>query len=367
MPPRPARRTLRRPAAALLLSAAAFACLAPAAAAGKLECDRSKKYRLNERHGPWVVMCATFHPGLNPDAPGLTAEQAADELVYELREKGIPAEAWVMDSEEQTLETTGRDGAAQTRVLTTLQGGVAVMAGNFPSADDPRAVRALAAVKKMQPACLTPDPKQSRGWTGMTATGGKFRLTPGRSAGPLARAILTPNPLMSDADRRNLSRRRDPLLVRLNGGQEYTLGKCPGKYSLVVAQFRGKTLTQVAGTKSEDLGRRVELSDSLDDAAKKAWELCQILRNRENAEAYVWHTRTRSVVTVGGFDGPNDPAAARLARRYGATAPAAAVAGQASGPQARTITVPKDVADFRDAKRYWLLEPRPYLMEVPAL
>ena len=359
-------RTLRRPLLTALAAAASLASLAPPAAAGKLECDRSKKYRLTERHGPWVIMCATFHPGKNPDAPGLTPEQAADELVYELREKGIPAEAWVMGSKTETLETTARDGSRQTMVMASLRGGVAVMAGNFPSADDPRATRALKAIKTMQPKCLAPDPKKSRGWTGVTANGGRFRLTPGRRSGPLARAILTPNPLMSEADRRRHAR-RDPLLVRLNGGQEYSLADCPGRYSLVIAQFRGKTYTQVAGTETEHLGRDENLSDSLDEAATKAWELCQVLRNREGVEAYVWHGRHRSVVTVGGFDRPDDPRVARLARQYGPTVSPVQPSGKPLGPQPRTVTVPKDLPDFRDAKRYWILEVRPGLMEVPTL
>ena len=370
MPPRPARRPLfRRPAGPLraaLLAAAAAACLAPAAAAG-VSCDRTKKYRLHAGHGPWLVMCAVFRPGANPDAPGLTPEQAADELVYELREKGVPAETWVMDSQKQTLKTTARDGTDQTKVFAALRGGVAVMACNFPSEEDPRAARALAAIKKMQPACLTPDLKRSRGWTALTKTGGKFRLTPGRSKGPLARAFLTTNPLLTDAQRDRLTRKRDPLLVQLNNGQEHTLGRCPGRYTLTVAQFRGKTLTQVAGTKSADLGRRVELSDDLDAAAKRAWELTQVLRNRDGVEAYVWHDRHRSVVTVGALDGPDDPAAARLARKFAARPGPATAANPTGSPQARAITVPKDVRDFRDAKRYWLLEPRPTLMEVPAL
>ena len=361
MPPRPARR----PASALLIAAAALACLAPAAAA-EIKCDRSKKYRLRAEHGPWVIMCATFHPGLNPDAPGLTPEQAADELVYELREKGIPAEAWVMETRKQTLTSAGRDGEEKTRVMAAMRGGVAVMAGNFDSADDPKATWALGKIKKMQPRCLSPDPEKSRGWTGMTANGGKFRLTPGRRSGPLARAILTPNPLLSPERLQALARRRDPLLTRLNGGQEYSLAECPGEYSLVVAQFRGKTLMQVSGTKSEDVGSRVEMSTGLDDAAKKAWELCQVLRNRDRAEAYIWHDRHRSVVTVGSFDAADDPAAVRLARRYGPKPAAPSVAG-AAGPQPRTITVPKDVVDFRNAKRFWLLEARPFLIDVPTL
>ena len=353
----------RRPAAALLFAAVAV-CLAPPAASGALECDRTKQYRLNERQGPWMVMCATFRPGLNPEAKGLTPEQAADELVYELREKNIPAVAWVMDSKKQTLKTTGRDGEEKRKVMASVRGGVAVMAGNFGTLDDEKAQRALASIKKMQPKCLAPDPKKSRGWTGMTASGGRFRLTPGRKSGPLARAQLVTNPLMSPEEIARRTRRRDPVLVRLNGGREHSLSGCPGKYTLVIAQFHGKGVMQIAGTEAADLGRGDELTDSLDKAGRQAWELCQVLRNRDKVEAYVWHTKHRSIVTVGGFDDPRDPAAARLARTYAAAAPAL---GPAAAPQPRTITIPKDVTDFRKARRFWMLEATPMLMDVPEL
>ena len=351
----------RRPLLLALLAAAAVLAAGPAASAGKPECDRSKKYRLHSGHGPWVIMAATFHPipGGNPD--GLTAEQAADELVYELRERGIPAVAWVVESRKENLTTRGMDGSEQARVMAALRGGVCVMCGNYPSADDPRIPKNLDFIKTLTPECLSPDEKRSRGWTGVTGNGGLFRLTPGRKEGPLAKAILTPNPLLSDADRRRLARRKDPLLVRLNAGQEHTLGKCPGNYTVVIAQFRGKTLVQVAGTKSANIDQRVSLSDDLDDAAKQAWELCQVLRNRDKVEAYVWHDRHRSVVTVGSFEGPDDPALRRTARQYGAKP----VPG-AAGPQPQTLTVPANAPDLRKAKRYWLLEASPFPMEVPA-
>ena len=354
----------RRPAAALLFAAAAALLAPPAATAAGIECDRAKKYRLSERQGPWMVMCATFRPGLNPEAEGLTPEQAADELVYELREKNIPAVAWVMDSKKETLKMTGRDGSEKRKVMAAVRGGVAVMAGNFKNVDDPKAQRALESIKTMQPKCLAPDLKKSRGWTGITASGGRFRLTPGRKSGPLARALLITNPLMSPEEIARRTRRRDPVLARLNGGREHSLAGCDGKYTLVIAQFRGKGVMQVAGTDAADLGRGDELTDSLDRAGRQAWELCQVLRNRDGVEAYVWHTKHRSIVTVGGFDDPRDPAAVRLAREY---APAAPLIDPTAAPQPRTITVPKDVRDFRQARRYWLLEARPMLMEVPTL
>ena len=337
-----------------------FSAAAPALA-GKVECDRSKKYRLTERHGPWMIMVAAIHPLRGGNRDGTTPAEAADLLVYDLREQGIPAYAYAIDTETQTVATRTRTGEEKAMLMATQRGGVCVMAGNFKTADDPRAESGLKFIKTR---CKCPSlmPVAATGWTGLTKAGGFFKLTPGRNGSPLARAFITVNPLLSADQVRRLSAARDPLLERLNAGEEYSLHKCPGKYSVMVKEFRGQTLTQVSGTKSEDLAERVKMSGDLGDAGRQAWELCQLLRNREKVDAYVWHDRRRSVVTVGSFDSPRDPAAVRTARKYGAR--------PKTGSGSLTpvlITVPEGMSDIRHAKRYWMLDPSPYAMPVPRL
>ena len=349
--PRPVSR--RR---AALLAAAALALIAgPAAAA--VECDRSREYPLTPRCGPHMIMVATFHPLRGAGRRGTTPGDAARELVYELREKGIPAYVWSTETKTERFTASAADGTEQRKVISSMKEGVSVLAGNFKAADDPKVQKGLAYIKtKFVSDSLTP--VAGRGGMRRTKSGGFFTLTPGRSKSPFDRAFVTTNPLMDPADLRRLSRRRDPLLVRLNAGREYSLSTCPKPYSLVVAQFRGKTLTQVAGTKTADLGERIELSDDLDAAGKKAWELCQVLRQRGH-EAYVWHERHRSLVTVGAFAGGQDPAAVRTAKRF-----AARPNGVSPVPMPQTIVVPETETDLRKARRYWLLDPSPYLTEV---
>ena len=266
-----------------------------------------------------------------------------------------------------TLAGAGRDGSAQRKVMAAVRGGVTVLAGNFPDADGPKAQAGLRAIKKPEncPPLLRPDKKRSRGWTGLTESGGMFKLLPGYGDNktPLSRAFLTTNPLLP-ADRvRDLTRKRDPLLVRLNAGREHGLAGCPGKYTLAVAQFRGNSVVQVAGVQSRRGKGADDLSlDDIDEAGKRAWELCQVLRNRDKVEAYVWHDRHRSVVTVGSFASADDPALLRLARRYAAHVPP----GQ-SAPTPRMITVPKTPKTRAEVKRLWLLDPAPFPMEVPSL
>jgi len=49
--------------------------------------------------------------------------------------------------------------------------------------------------------------------------------------------------------------------------------------------------------------------------ARDAHVLARYLRLKLHFEAYVLHTRTSSIVTIGGFEGPNDPGAERVAQQ----------------------------------------------------
>ena len=335
------------------------AAAAPAVAG--VECDRTKQYQLRSINGPWMIMVAAIHPLHGGDATkGMSPAEAALQVVYDLREQGIPAYTYAIDTETQSLSARGASGQDREMLMATMHGGVCVLAGNFQSADDPSVKRCLKDVKK-KVRCPTLEPVKATGGLAMTRTGGFFQVTPGRPRSPLTRAFITVNPLLSAEQVRRLRKIRDPLLTGLNSGEEYSLHKCPGRYSVVVKEFRGRTLTQVSGTKSEDVAERVDVSGDLSDAAREAWELCQILREREGREAYVWHDQHRSVVTVGSFRSASDPAAVRTAREFAARPSAT------GGTQAYVVAVPKDAKGILDAERFWLLEPSPYAIAVPNL
>ena len=53
---------------------------------------------------------------------------------------------------------------------------------------------------------------------------------------------------------------------------------------------------------------QIDVEDNdLANAEYSAWELAVALREIENIDAYVWHDRYHSYVTVGSFESPNDP------------------------------------------------------------
>ena len=104
----------------------------------------------------------------------------------------------------------------------------------------------------------------------------------------------------------------DPFLKTLNAGEEYSMLCCPGKWTLAVKEYmvlrRWRTNRRGWG--------RCKASLALEKARRASrwpWrrtmphELAKTL-TQLNFDAYVLHTRTSSVVSIGAFNGPNDPA-----------------------------------------------------------
>ena len=66
--------------------------IAGTAHGGNTEAIAGKRYSLTSQHGPWMIMVTSVSDvqGANRK-DGMTAWEAADTIVYELRKKGIPA------------------------------------------------------------------------------------------------------------------------------------------------------------------------------------------------------------------------------------------------------------------------------------
>lgn len=331
--------------------------LLPSASA-KVEAVRGKRYKLTAQHGPWMIMVAAFR-----DVPeerrkqGLTADQAANQVVYELRKMGVPA--YTFRQSEQIGELKGFDRRTDDTVRSYVarQEGVAVLAGNYQSPDDKMAVRVLKFLKDGYEPKFLSDQRY----------GGIIQRTPGRQKA-LSRAHMTVNPLMSSEEIKRKS--VDPLLKRLNADSEYALMKSRGRYSLRIATFRGTSITQVAGRtqpKAQNFFDKM-MGDSLDVAGQKAWELTQALRNAQGLgygrdfEAYVHHDRYQSYVTVGSFDSPNDPRIAQLAARF---------RGKPRMHEGRemmtaeVLTIPRDLSNGRQPDKMWMFDATPKLVDVP--
>ncbi|MGE3316738.1 MAG: hypothetical protein AB7O26_16595 [Planctomycetaceae bacterium] len=338
------------------------------AAAKPIEAVKGKEYRLTKKHGPWMVMVASFHePPPDRKGEGISPEEAAQQLVHELRTKGIPAYTFSQEDVVDEIPTGSSRDPQKMKMGSYIaqKGSISVLAGNYPSPDDKKAIRTRDFIKKFTPELLGDEEATGRGGVlHKLKNGGIYRTTPGRPS-PLAGAFLTVNPLLSVEEVKSI--RRDPLLLQWNQG-EHSLLQNKKKYTLVVASFYGHSKVGNSLSSAEDLEFKIDKSH-MEQVGYSAWELATALRKAKSLgyekdyEAYVYHDRFGSVVTVGGFDSPDDPQITKLQNHFGAKIAAVNPDGT-SALGAEAFSLPRRPAKGQKAQS-WIFDPYPKLMEVP--
>lgn len=311
------------------------------AGAGEIDAVRGKAYTLNGKHGPWMIMVTSFWP-TSPEHEKQSAK-AANELVYQLRKKGVPAYIHKQEEQVEEIESLDRTGRRRHKKLTSQHGMVAVLAGNYHNPDDKVAQQTLKFVKKF-------NPKVSVDWQGRQM---EIPLD-------LKKSFMTRNPMLSPEE---LARKnRDPLIVKLNSSGEHSLFDNRGKYTLVVAAFYGKSQIKPTSFGAFDRMIKNQSNISLDDAAHDSWELMTLLR-KQGFDAYVYHERFRSIVTVGAFKSSNDGQIARLVELFRAKEK---INPETKQPAliAEAVQIPGKRKNDPPLKSF-MLDPAPQLMEVP--
>ena len=311
-----------------------------AAHAAQIEAIRGKTYSLTTKHGPWMIMVTSLW-GTTPEQDQ-QADKAAHELVFQLRRKGVPAYVYRQEDKIEEIESVDRMGRPRHRRVTNQHGMIAVLAGNYQHPDDKVARQTLAFIKKFKP-------KVDAEWQG------KAMPVPL----DLSSAFMAPNPILSPDEiaRKN----RDPLIVKLNSG-EHSLFENKGKFTLIVASFYGKSAVKPKGFEKFDNMLHKQSNISLAKAAEDSWELMTLLRSK-GYDAYIFHERFRSIVTVGSFKSANDPQIARLTENFKAK--------EKLNPEtkqmvlvAESIQIPSKRPNSPPLKS-WMMDPVPTVMEVP--
>lgn len=132
---------------------------------------------------------------------------------------------------------------------------------------------------------------------------------------PFQTASVVPSPAVQ-RDRPASENKLDPFVVKLNEGRPYNLLNAKKSWTLGVKSFTAPV--EIVSRDSNGSAMRKfgssKGSDVLIAGAEQAEALAEALRAMKTAtgesaglEAFVLHTRTASLVTVGQFDGPNDP------------------------------------------------------------
>jgi len=189
---------------------------------------------------------------------------------------------------------------------------VAVFVGGFKSDEDAR--KAITKVRTWLP----PKDKILMDGAAIIHTGkdGKQLLEQGHM-NPYLTAYVVPNPMIPRAGVNVVGEAPlDPFVVKLNDGRPYNLLKATKGWTLAVKSFSSPV--EIVGRGDGNVMRKPNTdkgADVLKASAIQAEELAKALREMRgpkgeplNLEAFVLHNRGSSMVSIGQFDGPNDPA-----------------------------------------------------------
>lgn len=281
-------------------------------------------YLLQREHGPFMVLAHTF--------TGPEAAKYAQILAMELRrDYHMPAYVWLAKVQpmrsnifgvQPTAPPHARNGDMSPPEKWRTTDEAAVLVGNCKTIDESKEL--WKQVKKIRPRCLDTFPTiyQNRKGKGLNRA---FMVTnpfvpsqdifPGGGPDPSALPIkqgqaFDPGVAVTAYEK---VKKVDPLVKRMNEGP-HSIFKNPGKYTLQVAEYSGRTAVTVTTEKGLDdkfpENRRVTEKSPLLTAGDDAERLADALnkcRSMKGMRAYVYHTRYSSFVTIGSYSGPNDP------------------------------------------------------------
>lgn len=308
---------------------------------------------IKPEHGPFFIMVKSYvrpakdSPAAQSD-PGPSARELAEGLAHEIRDTyRVQAFLFEYVSEERKAEmrqiAAARQKAleyqaelAKLKQRSQLQGmeflepdnkihvlthqhrdQIGVLVGGFQSEED--AKKALVKLKTW------PTPKNEilvdKSAIVQPGAGGKSEIVKA-AINPYATAFVVPNPSIPRAAT-TAPKALDPFIVKLNEGQPYNLLKATKGWTLAVKSFTSPV--EITNKDADtSLMRKMGFSkgaDVLAAGAEQAESMAKALRQLKgpagvdgrggqslNLEAFVLHTRNASLVTVGQFDGPDDPA-----------------------------------------------------------
>jgi hypothetical protein len=276
------------------------------------EADPQKDYHVTPEAGVWMICAASY--------VGETAPKMAHDLALELRrDHDLPTFVYNRGAEERRKMQEELDNKRRRQEEMLRQQGLqvdqplraghirvedqcAVLIGGFKDLD--AAHNALEKIKKL------PNPKSVPAdelILASTDSNNKVQDLQRQKANIFRLCFVTRNPTVPQE---KVDRSPDPALLKhLNTNESYSLLKCRQPWTLAVKEFYGGMAIQPASAPptllEKLLGNKSE--EHMTAVGKQAHEVAKVLRDGLGFEAYVLHTPTSSVVTVGGFSDPSDP------------------------------------------------------------
>lgn len=270
--------------------------------------DAAKKVndprQLTEVDGPWMILAHSF--------AGTDGRQQADQLADQLAaEFGMPTFI-----HEENFDFSGKvdsptvQGRVARYVNQSRYQAFAVLVGEYNAVDDPAIIKDLKRIKAARPAVFATEgestPPKANTETPLDAVRniqkGLLARVGKSSLGPMRNAFATTNPMLPQEY--FMTPEVDSFIMELNQPWKHNLLENQGKFTVVVATFSGLS-TIADGKKDKEFTPN---EDRMIKCAMLADKMTRGLRE-DGIEAYQFHDRHASMVTIGSFDrlGANVP------------------------------------------------------------
>lgn len=258
--------------------------------------DLDRSVELTEEEGPWLILASTF--------VGEGSEKRAERLAREIREE-LKLPAYIYREKFDFTGTVKRDPVTSKRLRYANRyryDAFAVLVGEYDTVEHPSISRDLAAIRTANPAVFQ-DPNEVAAETNRSnpvttvksITAKMFGQSSKGKMGPMSQAFVTRNPMLPEEY--FTAPQVDSFVHQMNDGLHHSLLDCEGKYTVVVKTFEG--LGTIVDGKRE---KEFQPSQSrLNKFAKDAEKMTNELR-AQGVEAYQFHDRFRSLVTIGSFE-----------------------------------------------------------------
>jgi hypothetical protein len=297
----------------------------------KVTTDPKADYPLDETNGPWMIYVKGYD--------GTNARDDARALALELRQKhGFKAyvchkqfdHAQGFEEEEEfkkrelefrvALAHSGMDDMPLymprpvRKVTKFVNGGTsseyAVLVGDFQTMNDRDINKALEKIKTLEPECLIAQLQRDIALAEQTGNDlnrttkidlqrWEMREKNNSTVRPLAKAMKCANPILPTDYFNN---RVDEFVQKLNAESRYSLLRNPGKFTIKVAEYKGSVIVDPKMMEEVEKNEsKLHQTNQLERAGDKAENVCHALREK-GWDAYTFHDRTSSIVTVGSFN-----------------------------------------------------------------
>ncbi len=260
----------------------------------KAEAVEGKSYELSQEDGPWMILAYTF--------VGDGSKARADRLAYEIRrDLKLPAFIYAENFDFTGDPLDNKSGRRMAYANEYQYEAYAVLVGEYDSINNPSVKSDLERIKVAVPDvfrdadAVAAEMNLSTPATALKAMRNWIVRKKSNRKGPMKMAFATRNPLLPQDY--FAATEVDSFLVSINDGLQFSLLDCPGKYSVLVRTFTGYGAIISGNQGASFKGSKRRLQKCAEDAERMVLAL-----RKKGVEAYQYHDRDRSIVTVGSFE-----------------------------------------------------------------